>query len=136
MPKTIIVPIDVGHPDKAPEMLAIARKLGGDDARIVLINVVIDVPVYVAVELPGGLIEKAKENARSELTKIAGAAGVEAEIEVRNGQAATAILAAASEKHADVIIIASHHPDLSDYFLGSTAARVVRHASCSVHVMR
>ena len=32
--------------------------------------------------------------------------------------------------------IASHQPGLQDYFLGSTAAKVVRHATCSVLVMR
>ncbi|MBT8474881.1 MAG: universal stress protein, partial [Alphaproteobacteria bacterium] len=36
----------------------------------------------------------------------------------------------------DCIIIMSHQPGLQDYFLGSTAARVVRHAHCAVHVMR
>ncbi|WP_371932559.1 universal stress protein [Pararhizobium sp. IMCC21322] len=36
----------------------------------------------------------------------------------------------------DCIIIASHRPGLQDYFLGSTAARVVRHAHCAVHVIR
>jgi universal stress protein F len=33
-------------------------------------------------------------------------------------------------------VIASHRPGIQDYFLGSTASRVVRHANCTVHVMR
>ena len=37
---------------------------------------------------------------------------------------------------ADCIIVGSHKPGLADYFLGSTAARVVRHAPCSVLVLR
>ena len=42
-----------------------------------------------------------------------------------------------AERHAvDCIVIASHRPVFSDHLLGSTAARVVRHASCSVHVVR
>ena len=36
----------------------------------------------------------------------------------------------------DCIVIGSHRPGLSDYFLGSTASRVVRHAPCAVHVFR
>ena len=43
---------------------------------------------------------------------------------------------AAEDDKVDLIIIASHKPGLQDYFLGSTAARVVRHASCSVLVVR
>jgi len=42
----------------------------------------------------------------------------------------------AQEKGVDLIIIASHRPGLQDYFLGSTAAKVVRHAKCSVLVIR
>ena len=36
----------------------------------------------------------------------------------------------------DVIVMASHQPKFSDYLLGSTAARVVRHAKCSVLIAR
>ena len=36
----------------------------------------------------------------------------------------------------DLIVMASHRPDLSDYLLGPNAARVVRHSDCSVMVVR
>ncbi|WP_170501927.1 universal stress protein, partial [Ruegeria atlantica] len=36
----------------------------------------------------------------------------------------------------DCIVLASHKPGMKDFFLGSTAALVVRHARCSVHVLR
>jgi universal stress protein F len=136
MSDTIIVPIDLGHAERAGLMLETARKLGGDQAHIILVNVVEDVPAYVAAQLPGGFIEERKDEVRAELGKIAEAAGVNAAIEVRSGQASTAILAAAEEKKASVIVIASHRPGFGDYFLGSTAARVVRHAECSVFVLR
>ncbi len=136
MSDTIIVPIDLGHAERAGLMLETARKLGGDQAHLVLMNVVEDVPAYVAAQLPDGFIDMRKDEARAELGKIAEAAGVDAEIEVRSGQASTAILAAAEEKKARVIVIASHRPGFGDYFLGSTAARVVRHAECSVFVLR
>ena len=42
----------------------------------------------------------------------------------------------AEKINADCIIVGSHKPGLRDYFLGSTAARIVRHAPCSVHVLR
>ncbi len=136
MSRTIIVPIDLAHEDKAASMLEAAGRIGGQDALVVLVNVVIDVPSYIAVELPGGFADRAKETARAELAKIASSAGIDAEIVVRSGQAASAILAIAEEKGADVIIVASHRPEFADYFLGSTAARVVRHAPCSVYVLR
>ena len=46
------------------------------------------------------------------------------------------ILKLAEMINADLIIIASHKPDISTYLLGSNAAAVVRHAKCPVLVVR
>lgn len=43
---------------------------------------------------------------------------------------------AAEQINADLIIMASHRPGVGDYLLGPNAARVVRHSSCSVLVVR
>jgi nucleotide-binding universal stress UspA family protein len=136
MYKAIMVPIDLSHAEKGKVMIEVAKKLGDKTAGIVLINVVANIPTYVAAELPGGIIDKAKEDAHSVLEDMAKAAGMKADVDVRSGTPATAILAAAEEKGADLIIIASHQPGLQDYLLGSTAGRVVRHAKCSVLVVR
>ena len=60
--------------------------------------------------------------------------GVRAEI--TRGQAHHAIIEFAVKHGHDCIVIGSHKPGLVDYFIGSTAARVVRHAPCAVHVHR
>ena len=52
------------------------------------------------------------------------------------GHSGRAISDYAVEIKADCIVVGSHKPGLRDYFLGSTAARIVRHAPCSVHVLR
>ena len=46
------------------------------------------------------------------------------------------ILIAAENIGADLIVMASHRPELKDYLLGPNSARVVRHAQCSVLVVR
>lgn len=46
------------------------------------------------------------------------------------------ILKLADAINADLIIIASHRPDVSTYLLGSNAGAVVRHAKCPVLVVR
>jgi|SRR6516225_4211820 len=46
------------------------------------------------------------------------------------------ILAVAEKAMADLIVVGSHRPAMKDYLLGSNAARVVRHARCSVLVAR
>jgi len=46
------------------------------------------------------------------------------------------IVSAANTKGCDLILLASHRPEMSDYLLGPNAARVVRHANQSVFVVR
>ncbi|MEL7091123.1 MAG: universal stress protein [Pseudomonadota bacterium] len=53
-----------------------------------------------------------------------------------HGHPSRVILETAAERGVDCIVMGSHKPGLADYFIGSTAARVVRHAECSVHVYR
>jgi nucleotide-binding universal stress UspA family protein len=55
---------------------------------------------------------------------------------VTNGTVYEEILRTAKEIGCDVIVMASHRPELKDYLLGPNAARVVRHANCSVLVVR
>ncbi len=136
MYKTILVPIDMSHIAKGKANIDLAAQHAATGASIILLNVVEEIPNWAAVELPAGLIDKSLEASQSELKAIAAAAGMKVEVEVRTGHSYNTILEVAEEKHADLIIIASHRPGLQDYFLGSTAAKVVRHANCSVLVVR
>lgn len=136
MYKNILVAIDVSNEELGKSLVGTAKEVAGGDSKITIANIVEDIPVYVAAELPGGLIDKANAEARKILEKIVREADVDAGIEVRSGSAYRAILAIADERNADLIILASHTPRLDDWILGSTAARVVRHAKCSVLVER
>lgn len=134
MYKTILVPIDLSHPEPARKTLKIARAIGGADARIALLHVLPETPPFVASELPEGTLARNLERALAELEAVGKDSGAEAE--VRHGHAPTAILEYAEEIGADLIIVGSHRPGFQDYFLGSTASRVVRHAQCAVLVDR
>jgi len=136
MYKTILVPIDLAHPEKGKPMIKIARLTGDKDARIMLVNVVENVPKFVAAQLPDGTMENAREHAGEELKAIANTAGIKPDYEVRSGRAQAAVLDIAQEQEVDLIIVGSHKPGLQHYLLGSTAARIVRHAKCSVLVGR
>lgn len=136
MYRTIIVPIDLSQETKGRRILDLAIRLGGDGARIILANILEELPGYVAVELPAGLMEQSRKDAEEKLRAIAADAGVAAEVTVRVGHPGNQILELAEETNADLIIVASHRPGLQDYFIGSTAGRVVRHANCSVLVTR
>ncbi|MDW4500021.1 universal stress protein [Sulfitobacter sp. D35] len=66
--------------------------------------------------------------------KLAGASGVKGH--VMEGHVYRSIVTFAQDHGVSCIVLGSHKPGLSDYFIGSTAARIVRHAPCAVHVHR
>ena len=133
---SILIPIDLAHPEAATAMFEKGKALMAPGGKITIIHAMPDIPPYVASEMPQDFLLDSATNANGELREIARAAGVEAEVHVVHGQAPRAILAMAETEKADLIIVASHRPGLADYLLGSTAARVVRHAQCSVLVIR
>lgn len=55
---------------------------------------------------------------------------------VAEGTIYAQILSVAKEIGAGVIFVGSHRPELGDYLIGPNAARIVRHAECSVAVIR
>lgn len=55
---------------------------------------------------------------------------------VGEGNVYEAVLSMAGQRKIDLIVIGAHRPELRDYLLGPNAARVVRHARCSVLVVR
>ncbi len=132
----ILVPIDLAHVETSKKAINIAQKLLDKDGSIYLVNVVEDIPTYIAAEMPISILQDSKDQSLAELKATAKAAGIKAKCEVRSGRPAASILDAAEEHEAELIVIASHRPGFSDYFLGSTAARVVRHAQCPVFVDR
>lgn len=137
--KTILVPVDISQLDAAIQALSLAKDVAkARGGKIVLLNVVEEVPNYIAAEIPAEVLANSIERAEIELVAFAEREGMsgEAEIVVRRGHAARDILAFASERKADMIVMASHDPGLVDYFLGSVAGHVVRHAHCSVLVVR
>ncbi|RXJ88619.1 hypothetical protein CRV01_11935 [Arcobacter sp. CECT 8983] len=55
---------------------------------------------------------------------------------IRDGSAHREILEEARRINADAIVMMATKPGLSSYFISSTPERVVRHAACSVFVIR
>ena len=136
MYKNIIVAVDLAHGEAGKALLKRANALIDEGGTVHLLHVLEDVPSYIAAELPRDLSERRHAEAKVELGLLAEGSDVETVTDVRSGAAASQILQAAEDNDADLIMIASHRPGLSDYFIGSTAARVVRHAQCSVLISR
>lgn len=136
MYKSILIPVDIGHDGIAADLVETAKALGGADTHYTVMFAMDVIPSYIAAEIPDSVMDENRDEVRKKLQDMVAKAGLKAEVVVSSGHAASAILDHADSHGTDCIVIASHRPGLSDYFLGSTAARVVRHAQCSVHVFR
>ena len=135
MYNTILMPVDFSHDEQTVESLKKAKNLVGDGG-IILLHVMEEISAYILNQIPQDIDLMKTNHARSSLEELAKQAGVEARIEVRKGTSYHGILEYADDNEIDLIIINSHRPGLQDYLLGSTAAKVVRHAKCAVLVER
>ena len=135
MYKNILVPVSFEADRNAREALSVAQSLCADGGKISLLHVMEHLPQYATEYLPPDHLEKARTDISSGLTALSESVK-DAEVVVVEGHSARTILDYANEAGSDCIIIASHRPGMQDFFLGSTAARVVRHAKCAVHVVR
>lgn len=135
MYENILVPVSFDEARDAGAALDVARALAEDGAKFTLLHVIEEIPAYALTAQSPAFLLEATRAAEETLGKMAAKLG-DAEVLVVDGHAARTILDVAADKAADCIVMASHRPGLQDYLLGSAAAHVVRHAACSVHVLR
>lgn len=134
MYKKILVAMALDH-DISPRMLSVAEALLADGGEIIGLHVHEALHSSAAAFLDKEVVAEAFRRSEDLLhQKLAGVANVTPIIV--QGHTARTIIDFAEEQGVDCIILGSHKPGLSDYFLGSTASRVVRHAPCAVHVQR
>jgi nucleotide-binding universal stress UspA family protein len=132
----ILVPIALYDETQDRRAVEIARALASENARLTLLHVMEEPPTYAAGYLPRDQFEKNERESAEKLDALAQAEGLQGPRRAVWGHPARSILDEAAENRADCIVMHSHRPSVQDYFIGSTAAHVVRHAACSVHVIR
>jgi len=136
--KKVLFPVDIDQESSVAALPAagdIARRFDGN---LTLLNVQVPMPSMVSAYLPEEFPEETVEAVKARLKTAIdeNKLGAGTDIAVRHGSPHHAILEYAEAEDVDLIIIASHNPGLADYLLGSTAGAVVRHAQCSVIVLR
>ncbi|WP_192035074.1 universal stress protein [Halomonas sp. YLGW01] len=137
----ILIPVDLVHQEHVAELREAARLLIDGSGNITLLYV--DPTRVHGDSLVVQLDESDDAEPRREaLTQLQGLAqslqleNVTMNVITREGAAHDQILEYAAEISADAILMMASRPGLTDYFIGSTAERVVRHADCSVFVIR
>jgi nucleotide-binding universal stress UspA family protein len=141
MYKKILVPVDLSEPEMTTLALEPALALAkiSPDASLRLINVQPLVPVAFVDYIPPNFDEEMRESAEKDLAEVTGKVSLPRErvsSVVRFGAVYPEVLAEAEDWGADLIVLGSHRPTMSTYLLGSNATTIVRHAKCSVLVVR
>jgi universal stress protein F len=136
MYKNILVALDLADQAMDFKLLAAADVLAAEGAKIKCVHVVESLPTYALAQVPDDVMPRVLAIATADTEERLDATGVAAAVDVRSGNPATTVLEVADEMSADAIVVGSHKPGFQDIFLGSTAARVVRHANCDVLVRR
>lgn len=140
----ILVPVDLSDPKHYRRAVAHARDLAKlYQAHVRVVTVVPAPPAptvgYQTRFIPPEVLNKVAAEAQQAIDGIAKefeGAATSVKGVVRKGGVYHEVLQEATDWGADLIVMGSHRPAMSTYLLGSNAARIVRHATCSVLVER
>ena len=143
MSRPVLCAVDISNTGKDDAVLKEAKRLADlDGAQLDVVTVIPD----FGKSLVAGFFDQshhddAVASAKAALKdQITASLGADADAAVRHlvatGTAYEEILRVAKETGCGLIVIGAHKPDFADYLLGPNAARVVRHSTCSVHVVR
>ena len=131
----VLIPVALDHQREVSDKIEAARRLLREGGRITLLSVVEQVPSYVTEYVSIKPEGKILDGVRAQLEAMVGSAP-DTVCMVVSGKPGIAISDFAAKNGVDLIIVGSQRPGVQDYFLGSTASRVVRRAPCAVFVLR
>ena len=142
--RTILLPVDLSEESSWKKALPAAvfclRGRSGEGGNLHVLTVLPDFGEgMVGAYFPPDFADRARADAAAAVEAFS-AANVPGDIArvamVRTGSIYREIIRYADEIRCDLIVMASHRPEISDYLLGPNASRVVRHARQSVLVVR
>jgi nucleotide-binding universal stress UspA family protein len=143
MTNSVLCAVDVSNGDDDIKAIQKAAQLAAlDNAQLDVIAVVPDfgmsqVSSFFSKDHHEKMVTEAKEHLNALVTKALDAdQNAKVRHVIATGRAYEEVLNLAKKTGASLIVVGAHKADISDYLLGPNAARVVRHATCSVHVVR
>jgi nucleotide-binding universal stress UspA family protein len=142
MYKSVLVPLDIHDPENCAQILEqLPHLCAGAETKVQLLTVLPQdeslgwAKQFVPEGFVDGLIEDATnllENMAQSLRDL----DIVSCVMVTSGNTYVETLRIAEQQRADLIVIGSGRDELKDFLLGPSAARIVRHADCSVLVVR
>lgn len=138
--KNILVPLHLDYKDNHEKLFKGALEVLDEDGKLSLLFVNENRTHSSVYPILGEEKEKYyNESALNKLKEIAQKHNLpkdKVSFNVRNGSAHREILEEATRITPDAIVMMATKPGLGSYFISSTAERVIRHAACSVFVIR
>ena len=140
MYKDVLCAIKLGEEHSWKKALPSAIEMRGDSGNLHLLTVVPEFGLSVISQFFPENFEENTLNATKDALREFIDKNVPKDVPCRaivaQGKAYEQILRIAEEVGCDAIVMASGNPDLAQFLLGPNASRVVRHATCSVLVVR
>ena len=138
---SIVVPVDLSEMDISRPALERAVALASmTNASLHLVYVRSLLPVTFMEYVPPSFDEEQQVDCEKRMKELVDKLPLtdksKVTTSVRMGSVYNEILAEVEKMKADLIVIGSHRPAMSTYLLGSNATTIVRHAPCSVMVVR
>lgn len=138
--KKILVPVDPNEIEFAtPAITAAAGLADQSGGEVLLVGVLPVMNGYVTEFLPADFEAGFEKETQDRISTVAVESGLKPgrfAIRLRTGSVYHEVIDEAKESAVDLIVVTSHRPQMSTYLLGSNAAKIVRHATCSVLVLR
>lgn len=139
--RNVLLPVDLNEESSWRKALPAATlQLSGHSGSLHVLTVLPNLgESIVGSYFPPDFVEQSESAALTALEALCAeklSNEISAVCAVRTGTIYREIMRYADEIGCDLIVMASHRPELSDYLLGPNAARVVRHARQSVLVVR
>jgi nucleotide-binding universal stress UspA family protein len=136
----ILLAVDLADEAQSPKGLAEALELVKlTQGELRLVNVQPLLPATFMEYVPADFDAEQERRAHEALRTVAAKIALPPErlsTAVASGGVYHELLREAQEWGADLVVIGSHRPVMSDYLLGSNAKTIVAHAECSVLVVR
>lgn len=140
MPREILIAIDLLDLECWPLLLPEVTRLANEGAHLHLMHVVPETKALspLAQFIPDGFEDAHRAESHVALQALAQDLpdGAAVQFHLRSGNVYVEVLDTARALNADLIVVGAEGHDLRDYLLGPKAARIVRHAECSVLVVR
>lgn len=136
--KKVLIPVDVSIPMETHRLFSATKALTRSwecDLHVVTVIPSVGMAI-VGSYLDQNFDADSRKIVSDQLAQAIIETGLTATQHVLSGTVYDSVINLAAKLRADLIIIGAHQPEFSDYLIGSNAARVVRHSTQSVLVLR